>query len=762
MLHDSDDYHKNLQLLADTLSSRTRSPCIAYSTGQDTFIAQPDGYEQLPETLNLIRASIKIEMEPETKELKFDSLTPLAAKLALRFLQGSIQRDFYNSHLLWQPRAGAPFFQKTPDQRFRELSDDVDLFRGFAFRVVLLSSGRIGVCVDVTSKYVSRFPLPTKISRDDSRKYQGMKCLYEYGNRWYEIRIESLADLDASEIKLPPDNISLFEDIHLKAGSYKSQNLRSLPKDCSVLIYYNTFKEPRHAPSGLCRLTYGTDHPHIQRYHSQTIKAPFLRRNEIKFAVDGYFRNLAFGSEKIVLSEKPMTVEDNSFIIPDLQFGKNKILSVRDAPNSVRTSLWEFKHKKKELLYSPEAGLFTKKPFDRQYLVLPKSVNESFGEKFIRDIKTEVKALFLDDKIPYEPTVIHYDDSVQKSVYAIGREIIKAVEENAVNPGFGLVMIPEMKSRRKKRDDELANLIMRELRKRDIFVSVIHTTAPSESYEYVSTDGNNGEWRLVGDSKRQSKYKGYVRNVVLNKILILNSFWPFVLKTPLNADLIIGIDVKNNTAGFTLVNKNSAEITFNSSESEQKEQLNKNHVRTKIFELIQNEQRISNKTVKTIVIHRQGRLFPQEREGVLQAVKMLADQKAIDSDCKCTFVEIRTTSRIPLRLFKVKPLPDAQKEWVENPMIGTYVQDIFKDDAFICTTGPPYEHKGTTVPLHIIKDGPLSINSILQDVFYLSNLTWTKIDDCSRHPLSVKMTDIRLREFAGEYDAGSLKFGEEE
>ena len=344
---DSEDYHKNLQLLADTLSSGTRSPCIAYSTDQDTFIAQPDGYEQLPTSLNLVRASVKIEMDQEIKELRFDSLTPLSAKLALRFLQGSIQSEFYNSHLLWQPKAGAPFYQKTPDQKFRDLSDDVDLFRGFLFRVVLLSNGKIGVCVDVTSKYISRFPLPTKISRDDSRKYQGKKCLYEYGNRWYEIRIESLADLNASEIKLPPDDISLFEDVVQKAGPYKSQNLRSLPKDCAVLIYYNTFKEPRHVPSGLCRLTYGTDNPHIQRYHSQTIKAPHIRRNETKFAVDRYFRNLSFGSEKLVLSEKSMTAEDNVFVIPDLQFGKDKVLSLRNTPGSISSSLWEFRHKKK-------------------------------------------------------------------------------------------------------------------------------------------------------------------------------------------------------------------------------------------------------------------------------------------------------------------------------------------------------------------------------------------------------------------------------
>jgi hypothetical protein len=759
LIKGSDDYHKNLQLLSDSLSSKTRSPCAAFTTEDGTFIAQPIGYEELPTSLNLIRTSVKIDAEPDVKELRFNDLNQVTAPLAVKFLQGSIQGYFYNSHHLWQPRAGYPFFEKQTDQKFKELSNNVDLFRGFTFRVVPLSNKRIGICIDVSSKYISRNPLPTKIAREDSKKYQGMRCLYEYGNRWYEIRVESLADLNASEIKVPPENISLFDDVHQKVGLHKTRNILELPRDSAVLVYYNTFRDARHAPSGLCRQTYRTDHPYVQRFHSQTIKEPHHRRRDIRLTVERYFKNLMFGSEKIELCEKPIIIENHRLAIPDLEFGNKKVLSVRNSPNSISTQLNDFRFKKRQLLYSPEAGLFTKKVFDRQYIILPRSIHSSYGSIFVDDIKNEIKAVMQDNKISYEPSIISYDDSVQKSIVNIGRAIINAVEENDLSPGYGIVMIPELPSRRKRKEDELANLVMRELRKRNLYVSIIHTTLANDSFQFLPSES---QWQLVSDNKQQSRYKGYIKNVVLNKILILNSFWPFVLKTPLNADIILGIDVKNNTAGFTLVNKNSAEITFNFSETEQKEQLDKNHVRSKISELIINEQRIARRDIKTIVIQRQGRLFPQERDGVLQALKILSDQGTIDRDFKCTFVEIRTTSRIPFRLFKVDWMQGDQREWIENPLVGTFVNEIFGDEAFICTTGKPYEHKGTTIPLHIIKEGPLTMISVLEDIFYLSNLTWTKVDDCLRLPISIKMTDIRLRESAGEYDIDALKFGEED
>jgi hypothetical protein len=688
----------------------------------------------------------------------------VTAKLAIGFLHWSIQNKFYNNPSLWQPRSGYPFYNKSPDQEFRRFSNDVDLLRGFSFRVILLPDARIGVCIDVSSKYVSRGPLPTIIERKDfNNKFQGLNCLYEYGNRWYEIRIEGLSDFDVSSVTLPPTSISLFDDIQEKAGSHKSPNLLALPRDCSVLIYYTAFREPRHAPSGLCRLTYTTDHPQVKQFHSRTIKPPFARRKELQFVVERNFRDLTFGSNKIILSEKPLNVDEKRFIIPDLEFGKSKVLSVRKTPNAIPSSLDEFAFKKRDLMYSNEAGLFVKKPFDRQYLILPKSVYDSFGKKFIEDIRNEVHRLYTtEDKIVYAPTVITYNDSVQKTVPAFGRAIIDAVEENNVGSGFGLAMIPEIRSKRFRKEDELANLVMRELRERDIFVSIIHNTVGMESYEYTASENENERWRLVPDRKQQGVYKGYLRNVVLNKILILNNCWPFVLKTPLNADLVIGIDVKNNCAGFTVIHKNGADITFYSSESDQKERLSKNHIYAKIIEIITNEQKLSNRNIRKIVFHRQGKLFSPEKDGIIRALNRLANDGTVPKDYECTLAEVKTTSRVPFRLFYVAVLPGDQKEMVYNPWIGTFVP-MSESESFVCNTGPPFEHRGTTKPLHVVKiAGPMILEKVVEDVFYLSNLTWTKIDDCSRQPLSVKINDIRLREIAGEYDLDALRFVEEE
>jgi len=761
---DSEDYDKNAQFLETTLRHKTESPCVVFRKEDITFVAQPEGFQELPPSLDLVRTPVKIEKMPQLEKLKFDSLDSVTTKLALGFLQWSIQSKFYNNPWLWQPRSGYPFYNKSPDQEFRRFSSDVDLLRGFTFRVVVLPDQKIGVCVDVSSKYVSRRPLPTKIDRKDfNSKFQGLNCLYEYGNRWYEIRIEGLSDFDVSSLTLPPSDISLFDNIHQKAGSHKSPNLLALPKDCSVLIYYTTFREPRHAPSGLCRLTFTTDHPQVKQFHSRTIKPPHARRKEIQFVVERNFRDLTFGSNKIILSEKPLSVNEKRFIIPDLEFGKGKILSVRNAPNAIPSSLDEFAFKKRDLMYSNEAGLFVKKPFDRQYLILPRSVYDSFGKKFIEDIRNGVQRLYTaEDKIVYAPTVITYNDSVQKTVPAFGRAIIDATEENNVGSGLGLVMISEIRSKRFRKEDELANLVMRELRERDIFVSIIHNTVPTESYEYTASENENERWRLVSDHKQQGVYKGYLRNVVLNKILILNCCWPFVLKTPLNADLVIGIDVKNKCAGFTVIHKNGADITFYPSESNQKERLSKNHICTKIIEIITNEQKLSNRNIKKIVFHRQGKLFSPEKDGIIQALNRLANGDIIPKDYEYTLAEVRTTSRVPFRLFYVTVLSGDQKEMVYNPWIGTFVS-LSENESFVCNSGPPFEHKGTTKPLHVVKiEGSMSLEKVAEDVFYLSNLTWTKIDDCSRQPLSVKMNDIRLREIAGEYDRDALRFVEEE
>jgi argonaute-like protein implicated in RNA metabolism and viral defense len=235
--------------------------------------------------------------------------------------------------------------------------------------------------------------------------------------------------------------------------------------------------------------------------------------------------------------------------------------------------------------------------------------------------------------------------------------------------------------------------------------------------------------------------------------------WPFILKTRLNSDLIIGIDVKHNTAGFTVVHQSGEKLTFYESTSEQKEKLSRDHIRKQITDIIAREQKLEKRGIKNIVIHRQGTLFPSEERGVQDALNILVKRGAIESNYTCTFVELRTTSRVPFRLFRIEDRPGSQGDYITNPSVGTY-QVITSDEAFLCNTGLPYRHGGTTNPLHVLKHGHLSIKEVIEDVFYLTNLTWTKIDDCSRLPITVKMADIRLRETAGEYDSDAFRFEE--
>jgi hypothetical protein len=390
---------------------------------------------------------------------------------------------------------------------------------------------------------------------------------------------------------------------------------------------------------------------------------------------------------------------------------------------------------------------------------------ETYGKKYIEDLKEQFRRLYSPDgAFQYDPVIITYDDSVRQSIYILGNEILQSVMQTIANSffysGYGVVIIPRLRPKKPYKEDELANLLMCEFRKRGIHVSVAHIEMPSLSY--VQSGSQNGQtWQITQDEKSMKRFKGYLEMVVLNKILLLNRCWPFVLSKPLNTDLIIGFDVKNNMAGFMLMFKDGRTFSFRTSDSDQSEQLSRGHVFTVIYNYLRDELEGHPCKIKDITIHRDGKLYPGEIRGIKGALDRLANDGFIEKNYNCNFVEIKKTSRVPLRFFE-KVIPEGtMQERIENPKIGTY--KIFGNTAFLCTTGRPYKYHGTTKPIQITKvEGNMDFKLILEDVFAAANLTWTKPDYCSRLPITIKMTDIRLREWAGEYNEDKLKFLEEE
>ncbi|MFD2146220.1 hypothetical protein [Mucilaginibacter antarcticus] len=120
-------------------------------------------------------------------------------------------------------------------------------------------------------------------------------------------------------------------------------------------------------------------------------------------------------------------------------------------------------------------------------------------------------------------------------------------------------------------------------------------------------------------------------------------------------------------------------------------------------------------------------------------------------------MEIPKHAISPFRLFEVKKEYDMRQERIDNgcvlnPEIGSYVK-INPKEAFLCTTGREFNHGGSSNPLYIkYSSGSMSMDAILQDIYFLSCLAYTKPDDCSRYPITIKITDRRINTLGSPYD----------
>ena len=643
----------------------------------------------------------------------------------------------------------------------RELSQGLARFKTqFVVRAVITPTGGIGLCVDIRNKFISRDPLPTYLTEHGFQQYKAKHCIYHYGHQWYEIQLSELSDLNATE-EMVPDNkdnnhlLPLLDYIIKNTRKPIPEDLASIAQDAAVVHYFNNQNEDRAAIAALCHLVYDTADPAIQRYHSQTILKPHIRRSAIHQVVEKHLQEIKFGKITLKVASTPEQVVQEMFTLPDFRFGNKYRLSVRGTQGAAQVSLNEVGRRRLELLRSPDAGVYVREPFDRQYLLLPQTVGDSFGSKFVPDLQKAVDQLYPGGG-GYKPQVIYYPDRAFRTYVEQGRAILKTVEDCQLQPGYGVVMLPHTPNRLPRLHDPLAALVVRELKNYDLYVATIHSTTGQECYE-LQYNNKNGQPFYTARSQQHGKLHGYLRAVALNKVLLTNERWPFVLDTPLHADVTIGIDVKHHTAGYIVVNNDGSRIwTLPPITSKQKEQLSSDQVKSCLIEILTKEAEQTTYPLVYIVIHRDGRMYDCEIEGTKQAITALKAQGILPEDATLTILEISKSAPASLRLFDVTD-QGGQLPFVQNPEIGSY--RIIKNDGYLCSTGRPFLRQGTVKPLHIkYIEGELPFKLCLEDVYYLTGLTWTKPDDCSRYPITTKLNDRRLSEDASEYDEDALRF----
>lgn len=578
---DQDEYFQNREALIRDLSFRLQIPVQIIERQGEPYLVVPVGAADVPDKFELVRTYVYLEKIDGGTPLDFRVRSPEKDSICIRFIQFAMQAPLWRNTRLWQPSAGMAFFEKSP----AEQADGVGRYRGLAARAVIAPSGRLGLCVDTHSKYARLEPLPLRLNRMAFRQFEGQRCIYRYGHQWYEMRIETLSDLNVTEEQIPTADgpVSLIDFVIRNSRKPLPAELTNLPHDAAVVRYRNNRGEDRAAPAGLCYLVCDNQKNVL---HERAILPPLVRREQIRRYVNEYLRDLRFNDIALHVSADAERIAQKFFGVPDLEFGNGRKLSVRGTPGASEVSLDNLGRKRIDLLRDSQAGFYVKERFRRQYLILPQSVWESWGERFVVDLTRTVDDLYRDGG-GYRPEIMTYKDRGPRTYRDQGKAILDAVGDRFMESAYALVMVHPTTDTRLREHDLLAAMAIRELRKKDIYAAVNHSEMGERSYVLVS--GRDGAPRYEIRDRERGRFMGYLRNVALNKILLTNGFWPFILAAPLNADVTVGIDVKNQTAGFTVIGRNGSFVKTYCRTSRQKEKLLKEQVLTYLTQIVHEE-----------------------------------------------------------------------------------------------------------------------------------------------------------------------------
>ena len=745
-------YFNNIQTLINRLSRMMQAPVTTIQRDGAPHIVMPSDCDE-PPVVALTGAAATLQATGESLPISFDRRCDQLDGVRQRFLQFSIQSPLRDRHDLWQPRSGEAFFPKTPEKTFDR--QGLNVFRGVSLRVVPTQEGSWAVCAEIKTKLIRIAPLPQKPNQRLIRSLKGRSCLYQFGHSWFEITLEGLADFDISRPSIPEDGavVSILDYVLRHSRKPAPDRLAKLDPTGAAIFYRTEGPTAKHAPAGLC---FTIEEPHTKlgaRFQRESILKPHVRKARAQAFVKTYLSRFALRNVELSVDSHPLEIGGQRFDLPGFEFGQSVIAkfgSPRDAEGTRHLS--ELGSARLTLLSDETAGFYSREPLGRQYIVLPRSVAESSGPKFIEALKQTVEGLYPAGG-SYAPELITYDDiTARRNFIEQGQAIKAALEGKQWVAGHALVMIHRI-AKGPRKADPLEAMIVKDLPTLDLKASVIHTDKVRACFA-LDEESNTPDYDVAPGQDKP--LQSYLRNVALSKVLLTSGKIPFVLSGETRADLFIGIDVKANTAAFSLIAEGGRVAHSKSWNSRQRERLTADQVAAYFMELAALEVPRLAETPEEIVIHRDGRVFESEIEGLESACAQLAGDGVISPDWRLTVLEIKKTGPVTARLFDTDYTQEGER--VYNPKLGDWIT-LSDEEGFVCTTGQPFRRQGTARPLHVVRrHGALPIKDCLNDVFDLACLSWSSPDNGSRAPITIRLCDRVLFEDAAEYDGDALAF----
>ena len=405
-----------------------------------------------------------------------------------------------------------------------------------------------------------------------------------------------------------------------------------------------------------------------------------------------------------------------------------------------------FPKRRREFVY--KNGILSDTPFTKQYLFVPDNMQLTFGKAIKYYFDNSMKKI-----APHFPGFILHEYSTKNTPFAhkVYTDLKRYIEQNNLSGGNAIFVLPENIG-----DDGTFLRSLHKIIKKELFDTI--------KIKCVSTSSLKRYLKMGVKEKYPLSYSvpdGLMRNFIsyqtntLFEHLIINKKWPFALAENLNHDLYIGIDAHEFYAGFCFFFGNGEKIVFEVDKVSKgtgtfrNEKINYKVISDKIFSVLSRHLTVNDIKPKSIIILRDGVSYGEEEKALCDAIQRLALSKSLDpNNIQTGVIDVAKSSSVPVRAASF----NGNYRSLENPNCGTYFF-MNKNDAFIFNTGYPYHVPGSSNPIHVsFTCGTIDFEKALEDIFRLTQITFSSPDRPTSLPLPLKLVDTLIRDVANEYD----------
>lgn len=736
----SDDSVKNLNNVVKSIAYKQWIP-VALMVKDIPYIAIPADQELKTLEYPITPDVLTLTPVPGSKAINFKQLDPESERVALSFLRFALQGPLMSDNRLW--KSGGSYFNTQPIN-YNDNRRETDVYGGFGYRLLPLD-GKIYAAVRLTYRYGDRKWLIDRYPNLATSDCKMRHMLYHYGNRLYPVQLHSVTGKSISEQKFTPQNAettTVYDYTLQKTGAHPPQWITALNPSSPAISYRNPGSEKRsYGAAALCKLLLRTEDAAAKKLHSLSIVPPDKRMALTRAAIGRHLSKGLFNGTTIKISDAPLEKERKVFPVPAQLFGQGKVLYV----NKNGTALADLGKTRLRFLQNPSIGGLITSSFHAQYLLAPLSMERPIVEDFKVRFEKAMQEFFHG---PYTMDLILFDDSKARSLKEQADSIINKCVDSDLH-GYGILMLPRTAK------PDLHNFVKKQLWDKVQFQCVTAEKV-GNFYQLTLTKNDSPVFKVKSDL--ESRYSSYLRFTALGH-LIVNRKWLWALNDDLHYDVHIGLDVLHNHAAFTFLYNNGKDCFTHIDKSKQKEKLLTTQMRMIIHDNLKkvaDDRKKQDKTVRSIILHRDGRTYFSEWKGFRSAIEQLQNEQILPKDIVAGIVEIHKSSSCGFRLMS------RNNGRIDNPVIGSW-ESLSDKEGIVCTTGEPFPLRGTVNPLYVtIPHGTPGIEKVLHDIFALSQLCWATPAGCSKLPINLKLSDELLKPVASDADENEAAYGEME